>query len=76
MWGKNDGHASLKYILPSMISEKMTSAQIIMVNVQLRKFLFLTEIAVDLNNKNIPMSAGRIIQRIASLFTYDSLMVV
>jgi hypothetical protein len=71
MCGKNDGHASLKYMLPSMISENASA-----VNIQLRKFLFLIEIEVDLNNRNILISAGINIQRIASLITCGIFMVV
>ena len=63
-------------MLASIIPEKKIAAQIMTVKVQLSIFRFLIEIAVDLNNKNILISAGIKIQRIASLVTCNILMVV
>ena len=69
MWGRNDGHASLKYILVSIIIESTSTPKITTVIIQFKKIFLLTEMIVDSNKANTPINTGKKIQSTASIFT-------
>ena len=62
----NDGQASLKYILTSIVAEKPITANIMIVSIQLRRFFLLKDKDADLNKTNRPISDGIKIHKIDS----------